>query len=459
MRQGRQTEALDYAKKAIKICEDHQFDEELFYAYRSAGDACIADGNPGEAFNYYNKSLTLGTQLKMGPANLADLTNCRGNAQKRLGNLDEALADYQECLSLAKQANYPNAIHTAIANLGEIYLLKGNYDEALPYQLQTIKLQEESNDFTNLVENYQHVSMIYGQLGDYKSALQYERKSRALRDSTMSLQSDLAVSELRTKYESEKNEATIAAQQQQLYQRKLIQWLSIGAAALLAGLLFFLYRSYQDRTKAYQLLEGKNAENELLLKEIHHRVKNNLEVVSSLLALQSSQIDDKGIKDAMLEGQNRVQSIGIVHQKLYQGQNLGAIEMKDYFLNLSESILDSFGAEDRVTIDCAMDQLNVDIDTAVPLGLIVNELLTNTLKYAFPEGKKGTVRIQLKKTGENNLHLEVTDNGVGKSGIAKGTGFGEQLISLLTRQLAGSMREEVKNGTTIYFDFNLAKAG
>ncbi|MBK6998013.1 MAG: sensor histidine kinase [Lewinellaceae bacterium] len=227
---------------------------------------------------------------------------------------------------------------------------------------------------------------------------------------------------------------------------------------MLAVLLFFGYRSYRARTRNNLWLAAKNAENELLLKEIHHRVKNNLEIVSSLLALQSAQIDDQGIKDAMQEGQNRVQSIGIVHQKLYQRDNLAAIEMKDYFLNLSESILDSFGAEDRVTIECAMDQLDVDIDTAVPLGLIVNELLTNTLKYAFPDGRKGIVRIKLEKNLAGNLHLEVADDGIGKSGLTKGTGFGGQLVSLLTRQLSGSMREEVKNGTTIYIDFNLKKA-
>jgi two-component system, sensor histidine kinase PdtaS len=160
----------------------------------------------------------------------------------------------------------------------------------------------------------------------------------------------------------------------------------------------------------------------------------------------------------MQEGQNRVQSIGIVHQKLYQGTNLGAIEMKDYFINLGESILDSFGAEKRVTIECAMDQLDVDIDTAVPLGLIVNELLTNTLKYAFPEGQNGTVRIKLEKRTDGILHLEVSDNGVGKSGVTKGTGFGGQLVSLLTQQLSGSMREEVTDGTRIYFEFKLGKA-
>lgn len=456
--QGRQAEALEYAKKGILICQKNGLQEQLTGAFRFAGDACIAMGNPAQALDYYNQALALVLSLNLGPTEVADIINCRGNALKRLGRYTEALEDYQVCLANSLKTNYPGGISTATANLGEVNLLLGKYAEALPYQLKTIELQEKGGDLSNLTENYGHASTIYERLGDYKSALLYQKKARLMRDSTASLQSDASISELRTQYETEKKEATIASQEQQISQQRLVQWLSIGVAVLLAGFLFFLYRSYLVRTKTNQLLAAKNAENELLLKEIHHRVKNNLEIVSSLLALQSAQIDDKGIKDAMQEGQNRVQSIGIVHQKLYQGENLGAIEMKDYFLNLSESILDSFGAEDRVTIECAMDQLDVDIDTAVPLGLIVNELLTNTLKYAFPDGRKGKVRIKLEQGAAGVLRLEVADDGVGKSGVTQGTGFGGQLVSLLTRQLSGSMREVVQNGTTVIFDFNLKKA-
>ncbi len=456
--QGKQKEARDYAEKAIAICRKNDLKIELAIALRFAGDACIGAGDNTQALTYYDEALTLTRVAEPSLTAVADIINCRGNAYKRLGRYTEALEDYKVCLANSEKANYPGGIFTAIANLGEVNMLMGKYAEALPYQLKTIELQEKDGDMGNLVENYSHASTIYEHLGDYKSALLYQKKARILRDSTASSQSDAEISELRTKYETEKKEATIAAQEQEISQQQLVQWLGFGVVVLLGGLLLFGYRSYRARTKSNQLLAAKNAENELLLKEIHHRVKNNLEIVSSLLALQSAQIDDQGIKDAMQEGQNRVQSIGIVHQKLYQRNNLAAIEMKDYFINLSESILDSFGAEDRVTIECAMDQLDVDIDTAVPLGLIVNELLTNTLKYAFPNGQKGQVRIKLEKKPDNILHLEVADNGVGKSGLTQGTGFGGQLVSLLTRQLSGSMREEVQNGTTVSFDFNLKKA-
>jgi len=275
-----------------------------------------------------------------------------------------------------------------------------------------------------------------------------------MRDSTASLASDAAMSELRTKYETDQKEATIALQEAQIGQQRTVQWLTFGVLALLALFAFSSYRNAQSRKKTNALLSAKNAENELLLKEIHHRVKNNLEVVSSLLALQSAQVEDSKVKDAMREGQNRVHSIGIVHQKLYQGANLGAVEMKDYFLNLSDNILDTFGADDRVRVECAMNQLELDIDTAVPLGLIVNEILTNSLKYAFPEGRKGKIEIKLEKTDDDVLRLAIIDDGVGKGQApAEGTGFGGQLVALLAQQLRGKLSEETVKGTAVYFEF------
>ena len=264
----------------------------------------------------------------------------------------------------------------------------------------------------------------------------------------------------------------LLAQDKKLIQKQNLQTIFIVILLVGALLLVWFYWNFKVKQKSNKLLAGlnddlenknglldkKNAENELLLREIHHRVKNNLEVVSSLLALQSAQIEDSNTKDAMTEGQNRVNSIGIVHQKLYQGTNLGAVEMKDYFLNLSESILDSFGAEQRIDLQLAMENLDLDIDTAVPLGLIVNELLTNCIKYAFPKGEKGTITIKLHKQENNILRLEVADNGVGKSGIVHGTGFGGQLVSLLTQQLNGTMTEENQNGTTLVFDFKMKAA-
>ncbi len=134
--------------------------------------------------------------------------------------------------------------------------------------------------------------------------------------------------------------------------------------------------------------------------------------------------------------------------------------MKEYFGNLAEGILDAYGARDRVRIDCAMNELELDIDTAMPIGLIVNELLTNALKYAFPQEREGLVMISLERVSKDSVELKVTDNGVGKKEgeLPKGDGFGTQLIGLLTKQLKGSFREESGDGTSISMQLKIKNA-
>jgi two-component sensor histidine kinase len=187
-------------------------------------------------------------------------------------------------------------------------------------------------------------------------------------------------------------------------------------------------------------------------------VKNNLEIVSSLLELQSSQIDDPSVQEAILSSQNRVHSMGIIHQKLYQSEHLTSIEMRDYFVNLGDNIRNAFNAEGKIKIDCDMPDLVLDIDTAISVGLITNELMTNAFKYAFEGKKEGTIRVNLTRKGPNddNLELRISDDGIGKmiDEKSKGTGFGTMLIDLLTKQLNGKITYQIENGTKVSMVFS-----
>ncbi|EOZ96634.1 Sensory transduction histidine kinase [Indibacter alkaliphilus LW1] len=349
------------------------------------------------------------------------------------------------------------------SRLGDIAKEEGKYDDAIAYYQKaknsSIAIDTKSNTAYFIMKLYS----VYEQMGDYKKALEHyieyseanniievERNERSLRES------ELQVNLL------QQDKELIAQQQEQT-----IYIVALFIGTLLLGLLYRNYRLKQRSNQKLEVLNGelaqkntlldkRNAENELLLREIHHRVKNNMEVVSSLLQLQSSQINDPSVQEAMISSQNRVHSMGIIHQKLYQGEHLSSIEMRDYFINLSENILDSFNASGKIKVECNMAKLILDVDTAISIGLITNELLTNSLKYAFEGKDSGTIKISLspisnEEEDEVDLQLIIRDDGIGKADNqpSKGTGFGTQLVDLLTRQLGGKLTYENNNGTVV----------
>jgi two-component sensor histidine kinase len=392
----------------------------------------------------------------------------------KLGKYDQAVKYCMQILDESK--SYEGFFEIEVKNeLAQIYFNQSKTDSAQKYASTALSGATNFKNYLVIMNSSQLLSQIFEKT-DPAKAYGFLRTSTAAKDTVTNIEKTKQVKLLEIKEKKRVEDLHLA----EVYAKNELRFYSVIVLLVSALIIsFILYRNNRNKQKVNLALKDKNdkiektvsalnitqstlvarnAENELLLKEIHHRVKNNLEVVSSLLELQSNQIDDPNTKDAMLASQNRVHSIGIVHQKLYQGENLGAIEMKDYFINLSESILDSFSAQKKVQVECVMNTLNVDIDTAVPLGLIVNELLTNTIKYAFPEGRSGKVQIRLEQGANGNLQMQVSDNGVGKSGTINGTGFGGQLVSLLTRQLGGTIREDNNNGTHIFFEFKTTKA-
>lgn len=454
-------EGAEYCKKAIAIQEKNGYDEDLALSYRRLAENQLFLGNLDESLASMNHAIDLYKKVGITDAPLLACYNGRGNIYKYMERYDEAIADYNLCYNGAKKIGLTRYMMPPIANIGHVYILQEKYADALPYNLKAIEIMKRIGNTKNLWENYMHVSNIYSELGDYKNALEYHELYEQGHTEYLNTIIARKDSELQVKYESAKKDMEILNQEAKISQQRKTQWLYIGIAGLLTVILFGMYftlKNIRKKRKALSALnsqlDAKNKQNELLLKEIHHRVKNNLELVKSLIALQSAKLEDGASIEAMLASQNRVQSMGIIHQKLYQGENLGSIEMKDYFLNLGEGVLDTFDAEEKVKIECAMEDLNLDVDTAVPIGLIVNELLTNALKYAFPEGVKGQIKISLTQEN-NNLLLQVSDNGIGKTegSKPKGTGFGTQLIQLLTQQLDGTISENYKNGTAVNFNF------
>jgi two-component system, sensor histidine kinase PdtaS len=426
--------ALSYYKQALTMSERYQFYNNLADIYISLSDLYTITQE-------YPKAET---EAK--------------NAIRYSSLLDNNFMLMRSWLSLAKLHNLIGEPDTAIANL-QICL-----------QIATEKFGDEF--YLNQV--YKELGKAYAATGDFKNAYTAFQKYDALKDSVFTAEADQRVAQLQTEFEVAQKETTIKTQQASISQQRRVQLLTLAAAGLLTLVLIGLFRTYQSKRRVNTKLETlnddlaqknkqldkRNAENELLLKEIHHRVKNNLEIVSGLLALQAAQSDSPSAQAVMQSSQNRVLSMGIIHQKLYQKGNLAAIEMKDYFLNLSESILDTFNASDRIRIRYHMQPIELDVDTAVPIGLIANELLTNALKYAFPLNQAGEIAISLEPTGiVDELIFRIIDNGIGKpeNAIAKGTGFGTELVNLLVQQLDGKLTVDSNNGTHISIKFKHIK--
>lgn len=210
-----------------------------------------------------------------------------------------------------------------------------------------------------------------------------------------------------------------------------------------------------ERKQAEEKLQASLHEKETLLKEIHHRVKNNLQVISSLLNLQSNSIESRETRELVRESQNRVRSMALIHEKLYQSENLAEINFAEYLRNLTRDLFRSYGAG-GVTLKLQTEEIRLDVDTAVPCGLIVTELVSNALKYAFPHGKGGDLHISFAQVSRDRLALTVTDNGVGlpkEIDPKNPKTLGLQLVGMLVNQLHGTLDVVADGGTTFMVTF------
>jgi PAS domain S-box-containing protein len=212
--------------------------------------------------------------------------------------------------------------------------------------------------------------------------------------------------------------------------------------------------------KLQQQIEASLKEKDVLIKEIHHRVKNNLQIIISLLNLQSGYLKDEFTLKAVKDGQNRVRSMALVHEKFYQAEELSEINFNEYLEKLCHYLYQSYGDKtDRIELTVTGDKVGLDMDTAMPCGLLVNEIVSNSYKYAFPPGMNGFINLSLTKT-TGKVGLKVHDSGIGLPNeftMETAESLGMQLIQALTSQLDGELTISKDNGTTFEITFPYPK--
>ncbi len=441
-----------------------------------------ANKQPDSALHYYN--------ISRGIVESSNFENGEYFLGLIKGNSAETLIQqkkYEQAIPLLKE-NYVTSLREKdLSNSAKTLNLlahceqkTGDIDNALRH-LQAVKNHTNRlKDGDIMYTNTLYLSQTFGKLQQYDSAYWYSKRYIQLTDSIQATRNIEKSAQLSVSAELQHKEQIMQKALVQMHKEKqssdknkqILNWI-IAAAVLLAisfvTVLILLRKQSASKNRLKKLLvshEQKTSEvekslheKEYLLKEIHHRVKNNLQIVSGILQLQALHSKNKEIKHIMNESQNRIQSMALIHQMLYQNEDFRNIAFKQYVHKLNLQIMSSLMVDsNRIKINIIVKDVYLDVETAIPLGLIVNELLTNAVKYAYPEDSQGQIDVWLKSDSDNNYELIVSDDGVGLSegfNITSTNTLGLQLVNMLSKQLKSELKYRNNSGAEFSIKFKI----
>lgn len=497
---GNNSQSLEATFKALEIYEHLDLKErqakvnsQIAIHYTEGKEYMLAIDYLEKAYLIYQKS-----NKRVNEA-LA-LVNL-GEIYRLSGDLDKAQSAFLKSLELDKELNNDIILGYSLGNLGMIYAAKDDYENAKEHLTKAITILSQLNDNYSVSVYLSELALLYKKESDYKKAesklleaynmaenaglkeqirdfsamlvalyeeqnnfqkaLAFQKVYQIYQDSLVNKTNIKKIEQLKASYEIDKRESEIERINVISSNRKNI---SIGLAigiVLFALLAFLLYKAYKkigfaniDLSEQKKEISVKEQEKALLLKELNHRVKNNLQMVTSLLNLQSNSITDDSAKEVITSGKNRVEALSLVHKKLYQEGIETRVEVKPYVEELVLNLIHGYAAD--VTPDFIIEPLSINVDKAIPLALIINELVTNTIKHAYTNTSKPKLKIIIQQE-EGYLNLEVIDNGIGfnQEDREKTDSLGLKLISSLIKQLDGTYKTVIKNGTHWVINLNI----
>lgn len=365
-------------------------------------------------------------------------------------------------------------------DVGKFYLERKDYKKAGPYLRKALSYYPQKNALATVKDIHFMLFQVDSAEKDYLSAIRHFRLHKLLDDSIFNSTKSRQIEELQIQYETSKKENDILLlnnrsklQETNLQQANQTKNVTFGGIALLAIILVLLYNQYRIKNRGNEQLQlqqkeikEKNdsleqllEEKEWLLKEVNHRVKNNLHTVMSLLESQSAYLDDEALQ-AINQSRNRVYAMSLIHQKLYQTDNVASINMAVYLPELVAHLQDSFDDGKYIRFSLDVVQQEVDVSQAVPLGLILNEAITNSIKYAFPVQKNNNeISIRMRQLADARIELVIADNGRGLPAdfdSKRSSSLGMKLMRGLTGDINGIFTIESGHGTTITIIFKPA---
>lgn len=500
---GEVEKAIKYYVAGIKKFETLKDTYFVAMLHNNIGAAYQLRKKPEETIKYYQKALKGFEEVK-DTLWMANLYNNISIQKNELGLYQEELDYKQKAMDIYIAQKDTQMILLTKGNLAHTYFKLGDYKKSLlnaedylnsPYneagqsaratvllayaytlqkmgeQTKSMNIVKEAKDIAEkngfkeiTMKAHQHLASLYEGQNNYKQAYFHFTAFHTLQDTIFNQKKDETINDLLVKYDSDKKDADIILlnaenelKNLQIAQSNTTKWALIFGLFLVSLLAFLTWRLKNIKAKNNIELTSKNQqiskaleEKNILLREIHHRVKNNLQVISSLLKLQSQYIEDEGAIKAIAEGRNRVHSMALLHQNLYKEDNLTGVNMKEYFTNLIEGLFDAYKITD-IKLVTEIEDLTLDIDTVIPLGLIANELVSNALKHAFENVENGILVVKLlEKDGYLILNVKDNGNGYDENLVAEGKkSFGQKLIKSLSDKLEAVVQVTTTTGTDV----------
>ena len=367
----------------------------------------------------------------------------------------EGIARLKEALELTRKVKRKTDEMKIQIGLTEIYLQQRDMKSVEQHLKAAQKLLDEG-PFVNSFPDRHHLARLFKEYyilqGNYKEALDYTEKVYALEKSRYLQDREGAISRLNVEYETEKKQLLLNAREEEIALKNANARMLRGFVILLGalsvvmlGVSILFYRLYKKNKRM-------SLQNEILIRESNHRVKNNLQSISSLLSLQSHELQDSKALNVINESRHRIESMSILHRKLYKDENAGYVFLPDFLEEITENVLSSYGFS-SVLLHMEIDPIQLGADQAVHLGLIFNELVTNACKYAFGSHPEPELRVICKRENGDKIYFRLQDNGQYASLPAAGQGFGMQLIDVEVMQLYGEHHFSYLNGTIFTLTF------
>lgn len=444
--------ALNYARKALFVRQRIGYTRGVAMSYNNIGEIFLHQNSYDSAVSNLEKSLRLKRENNERKSLASTLGNL-GTAYLKMGKPAEAESYFKDALSV--KVEFKDQLGEAVCydNLARVALARNELNDAKEFLskseaiLQKYSLPEPLKDHLEIWMTY------FEAKNDPLNALAFQRKLLQVNDTLFSIEKAKSINALRIRYETDQKEREIqrleAQDRMRTAELRASQYLVYGltgAAFLLIVIAVLIFKSYRNARKE-RLMQ------ELFNRELNHRVKNNLQLLSSFLSLQSEELTDESAVVAVKSNQSRVNAMALIHKKLYLSDDTRSIRVSDYLKEIIDFLLYSYDySTQSIVLNYQMPSLTLDVDKAIPIGLIVNELVANSLKHAFPGVEKPELRVMGELVSDKELLISISDNGKALfdvNAVGSEQSFGLKMVKLLLKDLRGKMQVVSQERTVI----------